>query len=134
MTKAKKAKHPSILEVVHETAKGLYDANIIDSVTMREFDELCLSPVKELSANEIKNLRLREKVSQPVFAKFLNTTLSTVRQWEQGEKHPRGTSLKLLNLVAENGLRILYSSPYVKKNISKIAIGRRGNKKMRGVA
>lgn len=107
MSKAKKKKHPSILEVVHETAEGLYDSNIIDATTMREFDELCLPPVKDLSAKEIKNIRLREKVSQPVFAKFLNTTPSTIRQWEQGEKHPRGTSLRLLNLVAEKGLAFI---------------------------
>ena len=110
MNKTKKKKHPSILEAVHETAKGMYDAHIIDATTMREFDSLCLPPVKDLSANEIKKIRLREKVSQPVFAKFLNTTLSTVRQWEQGDKHPRGTSLKLLNLVAEKGLGVLLSS------------------------
>lgn len=112
MTKAKKEKHPGILEVVHETAKGMYDAHIIDATTMREFDELCLPPVKDLSANEIKKIRLREKVSQPVFAKFLNTTLSTVRQWEQGDKHPRGTSLRLLNLVAEKGLGVLLSGDH----------------------
>ena len=70
---------------------------------MREFDELCLPEIKELSPRQIKNIRLREGVSQPVFAKFLNTTLSTVRQWEQGDKHPRGTSLKLLNLVQKWG-------------------------------
>lgn len=78
---------------------------------MREFDELCLPKVKKLSPRQIKSIRLREKVSQPVFAKFLNTTLSTVRQWEQGDKHPRGTSLRLLNLVAEKGLGVLLSSP-----------------------
>lgn len=110
MSRTKKERHPSILEVVHETAKGLYDAHVINATTMREFDELCLAPVKDLSAREIKSIRLREKVSQPVFAKYLNTTLSTVRQWEQGEKHPRGTSLRLLNLIAEKGLIILYSS------------------------
>jgi len=109
MSNIKKEKHPSILETVHETAKGLYDANIINATTMREFDELCLPKIKELSPKQIKNIRLREKVSQPVFAKFLNTTLSTVRQWEQGEKHPRGTSLRLLNLVADKGLRVLLS-------------------------
>jgi len=109
MSSAKKQKHPSILETVHETAKGLYDANIINATTMREFDELCLPKIKELSPRQIKSIRLREKVSQPVFAKFLNTTLSTVRQWEQGDKHPRGTSLRLLNLVAEKGLGVLLS-------------------------
>ena len=110
MSNTKKEKHQSILETVHETAKGLYDANIINATTMREFDELCLPKIKELSPRQIKSIRLREKVSQPVFAKFLNTTLSTVRQWEQGEKHPRGTSLRLLNLVAEKGLGVIMSS------------------------
>lgn len=97
----------SMLEVAHEMAQGLYDANVIDATTMREFDVLCLPPVKELSAKQIKSIRLREKVSQAVFAKYLNTSASTVRQWEHEEKHPRGTSLKLLNLVADKGLEIL---------------------------
>lgn len=96
-----------MLETAHQMAKGLYKAGVIDTMTMREFDALCLPAVKELSSKEIKKIRLRQKVSQPVFAKYLNTSTSTVRQWEQGEKHPRGTSLKLLNLVAEKGLAAL---------------------------
>jgi putative transcriptional regulator len=97
----------SILDVVHGSAKGLYDAGIIDATTMHEFDVLCLPPVKLFTSQEIKTLRLKEHVSQVVFAKYLNTSPSTIRQWEQGEKHPRGTSLKLLNLVADKGLSIL---------------------------
>lgn len=104
-----KKKSPSqrIREVALEMAEGLYEAGIIDSTTMREYDALCLKPVKEFSPRQIKQLRFREKVSQAVFAKFLNTSTSTVRQWEQGDKHPRGTSLKLLNLVADKGLQLL---------------------------
>lgn len=97
----------SILEVVHESAKGLYDAGIIDVTTMHEFDTMCLPPVKELTAQEIKTLRLKEHVSQAVFARYLNTSSSTIKQWEQGEKRPRGTSMKLLNLIATKGLSIL---------------------------
>lgn len=97
----------SILEVVHESAKGLYDAGIVDATTMHEFDALCLPPVKELTPRQIKMLRLKEHVSQAVFAMYLNTSSSTVRQWEQGGKRPRGTSLKLLNLVAAKGLAVL---------------------------
>lgn len=107
MKKIKKSTQPTMLEVAHQMAKGLYEANVINATTMREFDKLCLPPVKDLSPVEIKRIRLREKVSQPVFAKCLNTSTSTVKQWEQGEKHPRGTSLKLLNLVSEKGLSIL---------------------------
>src|SRR3990167_11247475 len=97
----------SILEVVHESVKGLYDAGIVDATTMHEFDVLCLPPIKKFSAYEIKMLRLKEHVSQAVFAKYLNTSASTVRQWEQGDKHPRGTSLRLLNLIALKGLAVL---------------------------
>jgi len=60
--------------------------------------------VKPLSAIQIRKLRLREKASQAVFARYLNVTTGLVSQWERGQKHPRGASLKLLNLVAKNGL------------------------------
>ena len=107
MKTIKNVKKKTMLEVAHEMAEGLYDANVIDATTMREFDSLCLPKVNELSSIQIKKLRLRERVSQVVFAKYLNTSPSTVRQWEQGEKHPRGTSLKLLNLVVKKGLEVL---------------------------
>jgi putative transcriptional regulator len=97
----------SLLEVAHGSAKDLYDAGIMDGKTMREFDAMCLPPVNDLKPSEIKKIRIKERVSQPVFAMCLNTSPSTVKQWETGEKHPRGTSLKLLNLVAQNGLKIL---------------------------
>ena len=61
----------------------------------------------KFSPQQIKQIRLKRKVSQAIFARYLNTSTSTIRQWEQGEKHPRGTSLKLLNLVAKKGLEIL---------------------------
>ncbi len=95
------------LESVHKSATGLYNAGVIDGQTMREFDALCLPPIRDFKAKEIKRMRLRAKVSQNVFAKYLNTSLSTVKQWENGDKHPRGTSLKLLNLVEDKGLDVL---------------------------
>lgn len=97
----------SLLEVAKEVADDLYEAGVIDAVTMREYESLCIPPVQELTPKEIKRIRIHEKVSQAVFAKILNTSTSTIRQWEQGEKHPRGTSLKLLNLVAHKGLKVL---------------------------
>lgn len=96
-----------ILETVHKTAKGLHDAGLMEITTMHEFDALCLPPVKEYSANQIKRLRVKSKASQSVFAAYLNTSLSTVQKWEQGKKKPNGPSLKLLNLVDEKGLEML---------------------------
>jgi putative transcriptional regulator len=72
--------------------------------TMREFDELCLTPVRLLRPKDIRALRLREGASQAVFARYLNVTTGLVSQWERGEKRPQGPSLKLLALVAKKGL------------------------------
>lgn len=96
-----------LLDTVHQTAKGLHEAGLVDTRTMREFDALCLDPVKPMSAVQIRRLRLRNRVSQAVFAAYLNTSLSTVQKWERGQKKPNGPSLKLLNLVERKGLEVL---------------------------
>ena len=97
----------SILEVVHESAKGLHDAGLMDLKTMHTFDAMCLPPVRDLSPTAIKRIRLREKLSQPVFAEYINASCSTVKKWETGEKHPTGPALKLLNLIADKGIGVL---------------------------
>jgi putative transcriptional regulator len=89
---------------IHETAEGLHAAGVMDKQTMRKFDEACLTPVLPLTAEEIRALREREGASQAVFARYLNVSTGLVSQWERGEKRPRGTSLKLLSLVAKHGL------------------------------
>ena len=89
---------------VHEAAVDLYEAGLLPKRTMRDFDERCLTPVKPLSARKIRQLRLREKASQSVFAWHLGVSTNLISQWERGEKKPQGASLKLLTLVEKNGL------------------------------
>lgn len=96
-----------LMQTIHETAEDFASIGLIDVQTMREFDVLCLPPIKNYSPEEIKTLRLNCLVSQRVFAAYLNTSPSTVQKWEQGLKHPKGPSLKLLNLVERNGLDVL---------------------------
>lgn len=102
----RKTKSP-ILEAVHDTAKGLHKAGVMDQVTLREFDRLCLPPVEPLQPDEIKKIREASHVSQAVFARLLNTSLSTVQKWEIGQKKPTGTALKLLHLVQQRGLEVV---------------------------
>jgi putative transcriptional regulator len=99
-----KTKRESILSVVHETAKGLRDAGIMDDKTMREFDVLCLPPVKTYQPQEIRQIRLRHRVSQAVFAAYLNVSKTSVASWESGGKKPGPTAIKLLNLVDRKGI------------------------------
>lgn len=97
----------SIRETIHETAQDLTQAGTMDIATLREFDVLCLPPVKEYTAAQIKRLRQINNASQGVFAAYLNTSPSTVQQWEQGKKKPNGPSKKLLNIVERKGLGAL---------------------------
>lgn len=107
MAKATKKTESDILGAVHKTAAGLHRAGVIDKVTMRKFDELCLTPVTPMTPEEIRAVREREQVSQPVFARYLNVRRDAVSKWERGEKQPDGPSLKLLNLVKMKGLQAI---------------------------
>jgi len=100
---SKKYRSP-ILASIHETAEDLHAAGVMSKQTLRKFDETCLTPVRPLTPEEIRELREREHASQAVFARHLNVTAGLVSQWERGEKHPQGATLKLLSLVDKNGL------------------------------
>lgn len=100
----KKVYKNEAMAAIHETAVGMHKAGVIDKQTMREFDEGCLTPIHEFSAEEIRALREREEVSQTVFARYIGVTKDSISQWERGEKRPAGPSLKLLSLIKRRGL------------------------------
>ena len=105
MTKNVKTKARSpIFEAVHETAVDLHRLGFIHERNMHKFDALCLQPVPDYSSEKIRALRDHLQLSQAVLAAVLNTSLSTVRKWEGGEKHPSGPSSKLLSLLDRKGL------------------------------
>ncbi|WP_133510653.1 helix-turn-helix domain-containing protein [Candidatus Thiosymbion oneisti] len=93
-----------ILSEMHETARGLHAAGLIDKRRMHEFDALCHLDVEEMPPEKIRALRETAHVSQAVFAAILNTSVSTVQKWEIGEKKPSGPSVKLLTLIDRKGL------------------------------
>lgn len=94
-------------EAIHDAAQGLHRAGTIDKATMREFDESCLTTLAGIAPKEIKRIREEAHVSQPVFARYLNTSESTVQKWEAGTKRPSGMALKLLAVVEKHGLKVL---------------------------
>jgi putative transcriptional regulator len=103
-----KAKFKSeAFEAIHSNVAGMYRSGTIGKATMRHFDETCLSAPAALRPAEIKALREENQVSQPVFARYLNTSESTVEKWETGAKRPSGMALKLLAIVRKHGLGIL---------------------------
>jgi putative transcriptional regulator len=53
---------------------------------------------------QIKALRMREHISQPVFARYLNVSKNLVSDWERGVKKPGGPALRLLTVIQHKGL------------------------------
>lgn len=92
---------------IHASAKALHKVGAIDKATMRDFDVRSLSAAPEFTANQIQKLRQRHHVSQPIFARYLNTSESTVEKWESGAKRPSGMALKLLAIIQKHGLEML---------------------------
>ncbi|MDX8400446.1 MAG: DNA-binding transcriptional regulator [Gallionellaceae bacterium] len=108
MTKPSKIKSKSdAFAAIHSAAQGLHKVGGINKTTMREYDALCLDSVPEFNAQEIKRIREQTHVSQPVFARYLNTSESTVQKWEAGQKKPSGMALRLLHVVEKHGLEVL---------------------------
>lgn len=94
-------------EAIHSSASAMYHVGAIDKATMRSFDEACLTAPSPISPREIKRIREKQRVSQPVFARYLNTSESTIEKWETGAKRPSRMALKLLDVVQKHGLKVL---------------------------
>jgi putative transcriptional regulator len=96
-----------IAAAIHQMVEGVASVRLVDKKTMREFDESCLVPAPMLSPEEIRALREREAVSQPVFARYLNVSKNLVSDWERGLKRPGGPALRLLSIVQKKGLEAI---------------------------
>ncbi|VFR19555.1 FIG050068: DNA-binding protein [plant metagenome] len=103
MTTRTKAKSP-LLQAIHGTANDLHALGFIDQRALQRYDLLCLAPAREYDATGIKALRARLNLSQAVLAQVLNTSPSTIRKWEIGDKKPSGPSQRLLDILDRKGL------------------------------
>ncbi|MEG9501568.1 MAG: DNA-binding transcriptional regulator [Methylorubrum extorquens] len=105
---ATKRKYRSdISESIHASAAMLHKVGALDKATMRDFDARHLMVPDMIEPAQIKRLREANNVSQPVFARYLNTSESTIEKWETGAKRPSGMALKLLAVVQKHGLQVL---------------------------
>ena len=47
-----------IIAAVHDPAKGLHKAGVMDQVALRKLDQLCLPPVEPLASDPFKRIRV----------------------------------------------------------------------------
>lgn len=90
----------SINEAISSTVSDMLEIGLETSFTKKELDEMGvqIAPVS-ISAQEIREIRKKLNVSQAVFAKLLNVSLSSIRQWEQNLRKPSGSTMILLELL-----------------------------------
>jgi putative transcriptional regulator len=73
-------------------------------VEIRDGREFPLAPERlssaEPAAIQVRELRLRNRLTQEQFAARLGVPLDTIRNWEQGKRTPRGPARALLTLIA----------------------------------
>lgn len=98
---------PNIQDTINDIAQGLHKANIIDKKTLRDLTDDDLPVLIEYTGEEIQLLRKKQKLSQSVFAKYLNVSPAMIRSLEQGQRHAHGAILKLLNIVDRYGVAAL---------------------------
>jgi putative transcriptional regulator len=67
---------------------------------------LAFEPVKMKPA-QIRRIRLRLQLSQPEFADFLCASVGTIRSWEQGNRAPNRSALRLLVIAKEQPALLL---------------------------
>ncbi len=106
-TKTTRRYRSDALAAIHETMEGLQEIGAIDKVTMREFDASCLETIEEIKPAQIRALREREHVSQPVFARYLNVSKNLVSDWERGKRKPGGPALRLLGIIRKHGIHTI---------------------------
>ena len=90
-------------KALRETLQDLVDSGVKTTFTKKRMKELgVVLPEIKISSAKIRRIRKVNRLSQSVFAKLLNVSLSTVRHWEQGLREPTGATKVLLELLNRN--------------------------------
>lgn len=97
----------SIAESIANTVKDLNKSGLLDEITMKNIEDLCLPGIKEYPPERIILLRKKFKLSQAALASLFNISPSTVQKWERGNKKPTGASKKLLDIIERKGIEAL---------------------------
>lgn len=104
---SKKTYKSEVFEALHRSASALNKVGAMDSQTLRNFDVACIGKPPTWSKSKIQRLRMKNRMSQPVFAAYLNSTPSTIAQWESGAKRPSNIAAKLLQVLEKYGPEVL---------------------------
>ena len=93
----------SIKNAIGETVQDMINSGTTVSFTKKEMDALGVTiPDVQVTRVQIQAIRKQMNLSQTVFAKLLNVSVSSIRQWEQGKRKPSGSTKVLLELLEKS--------------------------------
>lgn len=97
----------SISKSITSTVADLNSLGLVDDITLKNIESLCLPEIKDYSPEHIVTIRKKFKLSQAAMASLFNISTSTVQKWERGNKKPTGASRKLLDIMERKGIKAL---------------------------
>ena len=97
----------SIVKSITNTVRDLNKSGLVDDITMKNIENLCLPEIQEYTPEKIISIRKKFRLSQAALASIFNISPSTVQKWEQGNKKPTGASRKLLDIIERKGIEAL---------------------------
>ncbi len=97
----------SVATSITNTVRDLHKSGLVDDITMKNIENLCIPEVREYTPENIISIRKKNNLSQAALASLFNISTSTVQKWEQGNKKPAGASRKLLDIMERKGINAL---------------------------
>lgn len=73
-----------------------------NGVVTKRNRSLSVTPVKKMSAEDVKALRKHLKLSSSVFSEVLGISNKTLEAWEAGTNSPTGPAVRLMNMMKSN--------------------------------
>jgi putative transcriptional regulator len=97
------------LPVADQIRKGLEEAILHAKGEITLKTTTLEMPVRapEVGAEELTKLRLKNGISQAVFAQVLNVSTKTVQSWEQGQRKPSQAALRLIQVFRRDPSMVL---------------------------
>jgi putative transcriptional regulator len=92
-----------------ETADDMHRSGVLskaahDKITLRHLGTQAEPSPEPISGEDIRRLREQARLSQAVFARYLNLTVGYVSQLERGIRRPTGPALVLLDVIRRKGM------------------------------
>jgi putative transcriptional regulator len=103
-----------MIEIYDSIMRGLQEA-AEDAAGKRNLPRRSVTvvPVKDYSAEEVKEIRKSTGMTQKLFAEYMGVSDKTVEAWEAGTNRPSGPSSRMLSLMEENS-SFVEEYPFVK--------------------